>query len=169
MFRHRFENFFVDERLVTERAQILRDVEQRRIRRTVGQRRQRGVDDLDAELDRFETAERTETGGAVGVQLDGNAVGVGEHDRHQRLHAFRREQAAGIFEAEPIDFERRGLAGALGEIFIGVFRRDRIDDVRHRIDADVARDFASSTPSLRARSTLRRCALRGCRWRPSVP
>ncbi len=78
MVGHRFEQFFVDQRFVAEGAEILGDIEERRIRRAVGQRRQRGVDDLDAELDRFETAKRAEAGGAVGVQLDRNAVGIGE-------------------------------------------------------------------------------------------
>ena len=78
---------------VAEGAEILRHVKERRIRRTVGQRGQRGVDDLDAQLDRFETTERAEACGAVGVQFNRNAIGVGEHDRHQ---AFAVVQASAV-------------------------------------------------------------------------
>ena len=112
---------------VAQRAGVLGDVEQRRIGRVVGQRRQRGVDRADAELHGLDAAERPQSGGAVGVQLHGNAVGVLENDRHQRFHALRRQQTAWIFQAEPIGFERRGLARALGEVFVAVLGRDRID------------------------------------------
>src|SRR5512145_2456123 len=76
--RHRLEHFLVDQCLVAERPKISRDVEQRRVRRAVGQWRQRRINGLDTELYGFETAKRAETGGAVGVQLDRNAVSVGE-------------------------------------------------------------------------------------------
>ena len=44
------------------------------------QRRQGGVDDLDAELDGSQAAERAEAGGAVRMKLDGYAVSVLEND-----------------------------------------------------------------------------------------
>jgi hypothetical protein len=55
------------------------------------------------------------------VKLDFDAVGVLKHDRHQRFYPLGCQQAAGIFETEPIDFERRRIAGSLREVLIGVF------------------------------------------------
>ncbi len=51
----------------------------------------------------------------------------------------------GSLRQRRLTFERRRLARALGEIFIGVFGRNGVDDVEHRIDADIAGDFAFST------------------------
>ena len=71
---HRAQHLLVDHRLVAERAQIVRDVEDRRQRRAVGERRHAGVDDADAELHRLERDQRSEAGGAMAVQLDRNAA-----------------------------------------------------------------------------------------------
>ncbi len=147
MVRHRFENLLVDESLVAQGAEIFRDVEQRRVRRAIRQWRQRGIDDLDAELDGFEATERAQAGGAVRVQFHRYALGIRKHDRHQGLHPLRGEQAARVFQAQAIDFERRGLARAFGKIFVGVFWRYGIDNVQHRIDADVAGDFGLPLPA----------------------
>jgi hypothetical protein len=56
--RYRPEDLLVDQRLIAERPQITGDIKKRRIGGAVGERRKRGIDDLDAELDRFQAAER---------------------------------------------------------------------------------------------------------------
>jgi hypothetical protein len=57
------------------------------------------------------------------VQLDGNATGILKNNRHESSYSFGREQAAGIFEAQPVYFERGRISGSLREILIGVLGR----------------------------------------------
>ena len=83
------------------------------------------------------------------VQLHRNAVGILKHDRYEGSHPLRREQSTGVFEATAIHFKRRSLASALGEVCVGVFRRHGIDNIRHRIDADVARNFNLPCPAFK--------------------
>src|SRR5215510_5735329 len=147
MVRNWLEQFFVDESLVTKGAEIPGEVEQRRVRRTIGEWRQSRVDDFDAQLDRLQTAQGSEPGSTVRMQLDFDAVGVLKHDRHQRFYPLRREQTSGIFEAETIYFERCRIAGALREVLIGVFGRDGIDDVGNRIDTDVLGNLGLPRPA----------------------
>src|SRR5262249_60367420 len=102
------------------------DVEQRRVRRTVGEWWQSRVDDLDAQLDRLQATQGPETGSTVRVQLDFDAVGVLKHDRHQRFYSLRREQTSVVFETEPIYFERLRVVCALSEVLVGVIRQEGI-------------------------------------------
>src|SRR5439155_22568849 len=122
MHGHRFEQLFIDQRLVTQRAEVLREVKRCRTRRSVGQGGQGGVNNLDPKLDRFQAAERSESGSTVSMELHRNSIGVLKDNRHQSLYSLGREQPAGIFEAEAVDFERCGLAGALGKILVGMLR-----------------------------------------------
>ena len=123
VFRDRFKHLFVDFGFVTERESIFSDVEQRRIRGIIGQRRQGGVDRSNPQLHSFKTTEWTKTRRAMCVELDRNAVGIVENDRHQSLHSFRRQQSSGIFQAEAVGLQRCRLTRSLGEIFIAVLRR----------------------------------------------
>src|SRR5207248_11093651 len=61
--------------------------------------------------------------------------------------ALRRDQPAGILEAEPEWFERHRLPAALGVIFVGVHRRDREDQVDDRIEPELARDLGAIAPA----------------------
>src|SRR6266705_646376 len=70
------------------------------------------------------------------VELDRNAVGIVENDRHQRLHSFRGQQSSGIFQAEAVGLQRCRLARSLGEIFIAVFRRDGINQIQNDFHPD---------------------------------
>ena len=135
MFHHRFERLQIDLRVVAERFQIVGDVEHRRLRRAVGERRDRGVQNAHAELDAFEIIERRLAAVAVGVKLHGDIAGGFEHHRDQRARALGREQAADVFEADAPGLGRRGFLGFLGVVFVGVARRDRINQIRHRVHA----------------------------------
>ena len=162
----RTQHLLVDHRLVAERAQIVRDVEDRGQRRTVGERRHAGVHDPDAEPHRFERNQRAEAGRAMAVQLDRNAARVLEHDWHKRAHALGREQPARVLEAEPERLERYRLAAALRIIVVGVNRRDRIDQVDDWIEPELARDLRPDSSSPAGRSRARRCAPALCRSPP---
>ena len=74
MLAHRAQHLLIDHRLVAERAEIVGDVEDRRQRRAVGERRDARVHDPDAELHRLERDQGSEAGGAMAVQLDGDAA-----------------------------------------------------------------------------------------------
>ena len=100
------QHLLVDHRLVADGAQIVRHVEDRGQRGAVGERRNAGIDDPDAEPDRLERHQRPEPGGAMAVQLDRDAAAVPQDDRNERADALGRQQAAGILEA------RAGTAGA---------------------------------------------------------
>ena len=119
---------------VTERPGVHRNVEERRIRRAVGERGDRGVDRRDAELDRFETTKRAEAGVAVRVKLHRLVFRFAQDQRNQPARRFRREQSAGVFETNPRNIELGGFPRALDEILIGVLRRYRIDDVQNRFE-----------------------------------
>ena len=81
------------------------------------------------------------------VELDRNAVGIVENDRHQRLHSFRRQQSSGIFQAEAVGLQRCRLARSLGEIFIAVFRRDGINQIQNDFHPDRMGDAHSELPA----------------------
>ena len=110
----RAQHLLVDDRLVAERAQIVRDVEDRRQRRAVGERRHAGVHDPDAEPHRFERDQRPQArwcnGCAARPECRPRSSSI---DRHQRAHALGREQAARVLEAEPERRERHRLPAAL--------------------------------------------------------
>src|SRR5258708_35131305 len=57
----RLDRFEIDKRLEADGAGVGRDVINRRLRRTVSQRRYRPVQRVDAELDRLEIVKRSET------------------------------------------------------------------------------------------------------------
>ena len=126
------QQVFIDVGRIAERAQIVGDVEYRGQRRAVGERRNAGVDDADAVLDRLERAQRAEAGAAMGVEFDLDAGAVLQDDGDEGAHAIGRQEPARVLEAKPVRCERNRLAGALGIIFVGVARRNRVDEVEDR-------------------------------------
>ena len=77
-----------------------------------------------------------ETGVAVGVKLHRFAVRFAQDQRHQPARRFRRQQAAGIFETKALDIELGRFAGAFDEIRIGMFGRDRINNIQYGLEPD---------------------------------
>ena len=63
------------------------------------------------------------------MEFDRHVAGIRQDDRHEGADAFRRDQGAGILEAEPLGPERRCLPGLLGVVLVGVLRRIRIDEI----------------------------------------
>ena len=135
MLHHRLERLQIDLRIVAERFQIARDVEYRRLRRSVGERRDRGMQNAHAELDAFEIVDRRVAAVAMGVKLDGDVTGGFEHHGDQSARALRCEQAADVFKADAPGFGRRRFLGFPRIILVGMARRDGIDQVRHRVHA----------------------------------
>src|SRR4051794_18567217 len=62
MSRDRLENVFIDDWAIAKRAQVVSNVEDRRQCGTLSERRNSGVDNADAQLDRFESVQRPESG-----------------------------------------------------------------------------------------------------------
>ena len=93
------------------------------------------MQDAHAELDTFEVVERRLAAVAMGVKLDGNFAGSFEHHRYQSARPFRRQQAADVLKANAPGFRRRGFLGFPRVVFVAVARRDRVDQVRHRVHA----------------------------------
>src|SRR5438093_8873549 len=87
---------------VAEAPRSLGEVKDLRIQRGVGQWRNCRVDDLNPQLDRFESAERAETGGAVHVKFDGNSRRVFLNHFNQTCAALRSQQPAGILQANVV-------------------------------------------------------------------
>ncbi len=131
-----FENLLVDQRFVTERAQIAHDVENRRLRRAVRQRRHRRVHDTNALLDDFQHVERREAIVAVRVEFHRNVPGVVENNARKRSGALRREHAADVLITQAIGLQGRRFARLARVIFVRMARRDRVNDVDHRFHAE---------------------------------
>src|SRR6266508_2237432 len=118
MFAHWRERIYVDQRLIAQSAQIADDVEDRRLRRAVGERRYRRVHDAHALFHCFEQVEGREPVVAVGVKLERNIADVLLDQTHQRARALRRQHAANILEAQTIRLQPRGVARLLRVIFM---------------------------------------------------
>ena len=93
--------------------------------------------DANALLDDFQQVERRQTVVAVRVKFDRNVAGVVENDARERASALRREHAADVFEAKAIGFHGRGFARLARIVFVRMARRDRVNDVDHRLHAEV--------------------------------
>ena len=91
---------------------------------------------IDAELDRFEVIERRHAVIAVGVKLQRDIADIFLDQWNQRPRAIGSQQTGDVFEANPIGFDRRRLARPLGEILVGVTRRDGIDHVDNHFHAE---------------------------------
>ena len=102
MLGHRLQRLLVDLRGETDGAQIFRHVENRRLRRAVGQRWNRRVDGFDAELDRFEIAERPQAVVAMGVKLHRGCAGIPDDHGDQRARALGCQQTADVLEANAV-------------------------------------------------------------------
>src|SRR6266511_6156940 len=74
MFANRRERIYVDQRFIAQSAQIAGDVEDRRLRRAVGERRYRRVHDAHAFFHCFEQVEGREPVVAMGVKLERNTT-----------------------------------------------------------------------------------------------
>src|SRR3989304_10046260 len=91
MLRHGLKNMLIDRTVVAEHAKIFCDVEDGRLGRTVGKRRNGGVEGPAARFHRLEIAEGGEPRGTVGVKLKGYAARVCQHCRNNGAHALRRQ------------------------------------------------------------------------------
>src|ERR1044071_6869128 len=88
MIANEFDRFLIDERIVAERARIHGDIEYRWIRRAFRKRRNRRIDRSDAEFDGFQTADAAETGVAMGVKLNGDAIRFLQQNRNEPARSF---------------------------------------------------------------------------------
>jgi hypothetical protein len=129
MLFDRLDRCQIDQRAIAERPGILCDVKNRGLRRTVGQRRNRRVQRIHAELDCFEIVERRHAVVAVSMELQRYLADVFLNQRNQALRPIRREQTGDVLEANPVGPDRRRPTCPLGVIFIAMTRRDRVDDV----------------------------------------
>ena len=93
------------------------------------------MQDAHAEFDAFQIIQRRLAAVAMGVKLHRDiARGFQDHG-NQRARAIRRQQAADVFEANAPGIGRCGFFGFPGVVLIGVARRHRVNQVRHRVHA----------------------------------
>ncbi len=137
---------FIDDGFVAQCAGVHRDGEDGRIARPIGERRHRRVDVNHARFDRFKTTERAQSCGAVGVQLHGFAASGFKYGGHRGSGALRSQDATGIFEDHPVDVQREGLADFCRVVFVGVARRDRVDEIDDRLQAGLLRLLDPPSP-----------------------
>ena len=90
MLLHGFEHFFVHQGFVAQSSEVSHDVEYGGLGRSVGQRRNRRVDDPDALLDGLQEIERSQSVVTVGVKFHGNVSDVVEHESDESSRALRR-------------------------------------------------------------------------------
>ena len=72
------------------------------------------------------------------VQRARRSARVLQHHRRQGADALRRQQPAGVLQAQPVHRQRSRLAGAFGVILVGMPGRDRIDQIDQRREPDLA-------------------------------
>ena len=95
------------------------------------------MDDAHAFLDRFEQVKRRQAVVAMGVKLERGRADILLDQPHQCARALGRQHAADILETDPVRFQRRGVARLARVIIIGVARRDRVNQIHHRIHAEL--------------------------------
>src|SRR5947209_9692346 len=102
--------FFVDDWLIAHGPGVGGDIEDRRIGRAVGQRRYGRVDGIHPFLNGLEATKRTESGGAVRVQLDRDSIRSIQHCWNQSLGTLGGEETSQVFKAEAKDVQSDGFA-----------------------------------------------------------
>jgi hypothetical protein len=120
----------IDCHIVAAPAQVGGDPLCRRMRDAVGQRRSRGVDDVDAVRDGLQNDVGCKPRVAMRMELQRP---IAEHildGRHERRNALGRQQAARILQEDRVDVERNELAPLA-------------DVVRVRVDGAVREDQAT--------------------------
>ena len=108
----------------------------RRVRGAVGDRRGRGVHDVDAVFDRLQRGIGSQAGQAVRVQLQGQLAADRLERRHQSCNPLRRQEPARILDEHPVDAEPDQLAGFAGVVGVGVHRAEAIDQAAHGMEPD---------------------------------
>ena len=121
--------FFVDDWLIAHGPGVGGDIEDRRIGRAVGQRRYGRVDGIHASLNGLEATKRTESGGAVRVQLDRGSIRSIQHCWNQGLGTLGGEKTSRVFQAEAEDVQSDRFAGLLGVVFVRVPWGNRVDEI----------------------------------------
>src|SRR5919107_4852004 len=135
MLFNSFKRFQIHYRGIAERAQVVRDIENRWLRRTVRQWRHGGMKNSHAEFDAFEIAQRRLAAVAVGVEFDGDLSRALKNDRDKTPGSLRREQAADVLEADSPWIACCRFFGFSGVVFVGMTRRDRVYQVGDGIHA----------------------------------
>ena len=85
----------------------------------------------------LQIAQRRQPVVAVGVELHRGVADVFEHDGNQRARPLQGQQAAHVLEADPHRVDGRGLPGLPGVVLVGMARRHRVDQVHHRVHAEL--------------------------------
>ena len=87
----------------------------------------------------------------MGMEFHGNIARGFENDRDERARALGSEQASNIFEADTPRLGRSGFGRLAGIIFVGMARRNGIDQVMLLVISVIGLFFfRSSISSLKA-------------------
>src|SRR5690348_11141522 len=104
-----FQRLQIDRRNITKRLQIMRDVEDGRLRRSIREGRHGGMKDSHSELHAFQITERRLAAVAMSMKFNRNVAGVLQNNRDQRSRALRSQKSSDVFEANAPRLDRRRL------------------------------------------------------------
>ena len=103
---------------------------------TIGQRRCRGVNHIDAKLHGATRDIWRKAGKTMRVQMQRQLAAHRFERRHQRVNPFRRQQAARILDVDGIDAERHELACLSHIVIVSVDGAYSVNDPTRGIEAD---------------------------------
>src|SRR5689334_1548652 len=103
---------------------------------TIGQRRCRGVDHIDAELHSAARGIWRKSGKTMRVQMTSQLAANSCKRRLQHVNPFRRQQAARILDVDGIDAERHELACLSHIVIVSVDGAYSVNDPTRGIEAD---------------------------------
>src|SRR5688500_18888299 len=107
MIFDRLDRLQIDERFEAESASVGGYVKNRRLRRAVGERRDRGMQRVYTEFERFKIIERRHAVIAVGMKLQRHIANVFLNEGYQGTRPLGREKPGDVLEADSIGFDRR--------------------------------------------------------------